>query len=402
MFLLSTIRMSFSNLKANAMRTFLTMLGVIIGITSILALLTIGQGVTDSVIDQLAGLGGSRATVEIDNDTVKPGFTDEELERFAALEGVDGVAPRLSSSHAVTLLPELTKSNYDSAYTVGRRVIGVNDFYFSSYTKSTGVKYGRSISVDDVKYRANVCVLGNELWKDLYGNYVPVGEVIMVNNTACTIVGVMNQLVGIDTSGNNSVIVPYTTAVHTFGMGLPDSFDVMISDGHDVDTVIERVENLCTTLLNSPDGEAFSVVNQEEILDMVLTITDLVLGMLAGIAVIALVVGGIGIMNMMLVTVSERTAEIGLRKALGARPSVILLQFLIEAVIISLAGGIIGVSLGLGASYLASVLIGYKFVFNPGTAALALLFSLAVGVIFGLLPASRAAKMNPIEALRSS
>ena len=133
MFLFSTIRMSLSNLKANAMRTFLTMLGVIIGITSILALLTIGQGVTDSVIDQLAGLGGSRATVEIEDDTIKKGFTDEELSRFASLEGVDGVAPRLSSSYAVTLLPGQTESNYDSAHTRWSRVIGVNDFYFSSY-----------------------------------------------------------------------------------------------------------------------------------------------------------------------------------------------------------------------------------------------------------------------------
>lgn len=402
MFLLSTIRMSLSNLRANAMRTFLTMLGVIIGITSILALLTIGQGVTDSVIDQLSGLGGNRATVSINDTTVKPGFTDEELARFAALEGVDGVAPRLSSYRTITLLPELTKSNYDSAYTTSRRVMGVNDFYFSTYTKNTGMVYGRSISTDDVKYRTNVCVLGYELWQRLYGNYCPVGEVVMVNNTACTVIGVMNKLVGIDVSGNDSVIVPYTAAVQTFAMGLPDSFDVVINSGYDADEVIARVELLCTTLLNSGTGNSYSIVNQEEVLDMVLTITDLVLGMLAGIAVIALVVGGVGIMNMMLVTVSERTAEIGLRKALGARPGVILLQFLVEAVIISLFGGIIGVLLGLAASYIASLLIGYVFTFNPMVAMLALLFSLAVGVVFGLLPARRAAKMNPIEALRSA
>lgn len=402
MLFLSILRMSFSNLRANAMRTFLTVLGVVIGITSILALLTIGQGVTDSVIDQLAGLGGNRATVEIENDTLKKGFTEEELARFAALEGVDGVAPRLSARHTVTLLPEKTSSNYDSAFTVPCRVIGVNDFYFSTYTKNAGMLGGRSISTDDVKYRANVCVLGNELWKELYGNYLPIGETIMLNNTACTIIGVMNQLVGIDISGNASVIVPYTTAMYTFSMGLPDSFDVEINSGYDPAEVIERVRNTCAQMLNSPDGDAFSVVNQQEILNMVLTITDLVLGMLAGIAVISLIVGGIGIMNMMLVTVSERTAEIGLRKALGARPSVILLQFLVEAVIISLFGGIIGVVLGLGGSYLASVLIGYTFAFDPGTVVLALLFSLSVGVIFGLLPASRAAKMNPIEALRSA
>ena len=402
MFFLSTIRMSFSNLRANAMRTFLTMLGVIIGITSILALLTIGQGVTDSVIDQLSGLGGNRATVTIHNTTVKPGFTDEELEHFARLEGVEGVAPQLSSYHILTLMPELTNSKYDGVYTISRRVMGVNDFYFSTYTKNAGMMYGRSISTDDVTYRTNVCVLGYDLWQRLYGNYSPVGEIIKINNTDCTIIGVMNELVGIDVTGNSSNIVPYTTAVQTFSMGLPDSFDVVISTSSNSDEVIARVENLCATLLNSAGDNGYSVVNQEEILDMVVTITDLVLGMLAGIAVIALMVGGIGIMNMMLVTVSERTAEIGLRKALGARPGVILLQFLIEAVIISLFGGIIGVLLGLGASYIASLLIGYSFSFNPMTVMLALLFSLAVGVIFGLLPARRAAKMNPIEALRSS
>ncbi|MBE6580720.1 MAG: FtsX-like permease family protein [Ruminococcaceae bacterium] len=402
MFLFSTIRMSFSNLRANAMRTFLTMLGVIIGITSILALLTIGRGVTDSVIDQLSGLGGNRATVTLENTTVKAGFTDEEMARFAALEGVDGIAPQLSSSRAVTLLPDLTQSNYDGPYTTQRRIMGVNDFYFSTYTKNAGLLYGRSISADDVAHRTSVCVLGYDFWQRHYGNYAPIGEVLMINNSPCTVVGVMNKLVGIDVSGNNAVIVPYTTASQTFAMGLPSSFDVVISSGANADEVIERIENLCAQLLNSNDKDTYRVVNQEEVLDMVLTITDLVLGMLAGIAVIALVVGGIGIMNMMLVTVSERTAEIGLRKALGARPAVILLQFLIEAMIISLFGGLIGVLLGLGASYVASLLIGYTFSFNPATAALALLFSLAVGVIFGLLPARRAAKMNPIEALRAT
>lgn len=402
MLIFSTIRMSFANLRANAVRTFLTMLGVIIGISSILALLTIGQGVTDSVIDQLAGLGGNRATVAITDRTVKPGFTQGELSRFAALEGVEGVSPSLSSNRVLTLTPELTSSKYDGVYTISRRVMGVTDFYFSTYTKNAGMLYGRSISSDDVTHRTNVCVLGYDLWQRLYGNYSPVGEVIKINNTECVIVGVMNQLVGIDVSGNSSVLVPYTTAAQTFSMGLPSQFDVVISSSYDTEEVIGRVRDLCATLLNSPRGEGYSIVNQEEVVDMVVTITDLVLGMLAGIAVIALIVGGIGIMNMMLVTVSERTAEIGLRKALGARPGVILLQFLTEAVIISLFGGLVGVGLGVAISYVASVLIGYTFVFNPATALLALLFALLVGAVFGLLPARRAARMNPIEALRSA
>ena len=397
----NTIRMSFSNLRANAARTFLTMLGVVIGISSIIALLTIGQGVTDSVIDQLSGLGGNRASVSITDRTVKKGFTDGELEQFAALPGVDGVAPTLSGTRVLTLSPELTKSKYDGVYTTGRRVMGVNDYYFSTYTKNAGMHLGRSITVDDVRYRTNVCGLGYDLWQRLYGNYSPIGEVIKVNNTDCTVIGVMNKLVGLDVSGNSALIVPYTTAVETFAMGLPTGFDVVIASSADTDEVIRRVGEVCADLLNSVNGTGYAIVNQEELLNMVLTITDLVLGMLAGIAVIALVVGGIGIMNMMLVTVSERTAEIGLRKALGARPSVILLQFLTEAVIISLLGGVLGVAFGIGISYLASVLIGYVFVYNPATVLLAVFFSLFVGVLFGILPARRAAKMNPIEALRS-
>ena len=293
MLIFSTIRMSFANLRANAVRTFLTMLGVIIGISSILALLTIGQGVTDSVIDQLAGLGGNRATVAITDRTVKPGFTQGELSRFAALEGVEGVSPSLSSNRVLTLTPELTSSKYDGVYTISRRVMGVTDFYFSTYTKNAGMLYGRSISPDDVHHRANVCVLGYDLWQRLYGNYSPIGEIIKINNTECVVIGVMNELVGIDVSGNSSVLVPYTTAAQTFSMGLPSQFDVVIASSYDTEEVIGRVRDLCATLLNSPRGEGYSIVNQEEVVDMVVTITDLVLGMLAGIAVIALIVGGI-------------------------------------------------------------------------------------------------------------
>lgn len=401
MFLLNTVRMSFANLRANAMRTFLTMLGVIIGISSIIALLTIGQGVTDSVIDQLSGLGGNRATVAIADRTVKRGFTEEELSRFAAIEGVAGVSPILRGTRVLTLTPELTNSKFDGVHVTARQVMGANDYYFSTYTKNAGMYLGRSLSADDVRCRTNVCVLGYELWQKLYGNYSPIGEVIKVNNTECTVVGVMNKLVGLDVSGNNALIVPYTTAVETFAMGLPSSFDAVIEQGEDSDEVILRIRELCASLLNSANGKGYTVANQEELLDMVLTITDLVLGMLAGIAVIALVVGGIGIMNMMLVTVSERTAEIGLRKALGARPSVILLQFLTESCIISLFGGVMGVAFGIGVSYLASVLIGYPFVYQPTTILLAVFFSFFVGVVFGLLPARRAARMNPIEALRA-
>ena len=307
----------------------------------------------------------------------------------------------MKASKAIVLIPGETKSKYDETYTEGRRVMGVSDQYFAANAQNVGMLVGREITEDDIASVANVCVLGHGLWSRLYNNYLPIGEIIRIDNIPCRIVGVMNQVVGLDTEANNSVLIPYTTAARTFEMGLPRSFDVIFRSADIGADVKSEVSAICSELLNSRNGSGFSIVDQQELADVVLTVTDLILGMLAGIAVISLVVGGIGIMNMMLVTVSERTAEIGLRKALGARPSVILIQFLTEAIMLSLAGGIVGVLLGLGISYIAATLIGYTFSYKLSTLILAAGFSLAVGVIFGIIPARRAARLNPIDALRA-
>ena len=397
----SLFRISWSNLWSNKVRTFLTMLGIIIGISSIIALITIGEGVTYAVVDQLSGLGSNPASATITNTKVKPGFTKSELERFASLPHVEGISPSLRSNRVVTLLPSQTTSIYEEAFQQSRRIMGVNDYYFSSNVKS-GMLFGRSITATDAEYATNVCVLGYTTWERLYGNYNPVGETIKIANIDFTIVGVMDSLLGMDTTGNYSVLVPYTVAIETLGMGLPKSVDIIVSDAAYMDDVLESVDRLCASLLNDATGRDYTVVNQQQMMNMVVTVTDLVLGMLGGIAAIALLVGGIGIMNMMLVTVSERTTEIGLRKALGAKPLTILAQFLMESVIISLLGGILGVLLGIGLSALASVLIGYEFAMKTTTILAATGFSFAVGVLFGILPARKAARMNPIDALRTA
>ncbi len=392
------IKMSFKNLVMNKMRTFLTTLGIIIGITSIIALITIGQGVTSSVIEQLSGLGGNRVTVEITNTTVKKGFTDAEMESFLEIEGVDGVSPTVRKNLIYTLVPGETNSNYNYVYNSATRIMGVNNYYFE-LVASNSLQAGRMINKDDIASATHVCILGYDIWKKLYGNYNPIGETIKISNMDFVIIGVMSQLVGLDTAGNYSIVVPYTTAMRDLQMGLVKTFDAVLDGTEETAVVVSKLEDRCAEIVGTTQG--YSVINQEEVLDIVVTITDLILGMLGGIAAIALLVGGIGIMNMMLVSVSERTMEIGLRKALGAKPSTIMVQFLIEAVIISMLGGVLGVAFGVVIAYLASILIGYKFVFQASTVLLAVGFSVSVGLIFGILPARKAAKLNPIDALRA-
>ncbi|MBR2349215.1 MAG: ABC transporter permease [Clostridia bacterium] len=392
------IKMSFKNLAMNKMRTFLTTLGIVIGITSIIALITIGQGVTSSVIDQLSGLGGNRVTVEITNTTVRKGFTDAEMESFLEITGVDGVSPTVRKNMVYTLVPGETNSNYNVVYNSTTRVMGVNNYYFQLVANDV-IKAGRAITDDDIDNATHVVVLGHTLWKRLYGNYNPIGETIKIYNMDFVIVGIMSELVGLDTAGNHSLIVPYTTAMRDLQIGLVKTFDAVVSASEDMDIVVSQIDDRCAEIMGSTSG--YSVVNQQEVMDIVVTITDLVLGMLAGIAAIALLVGGIGIMNMMLVSVSERTVEIGLRKALGAKPSVIMVQFLVEAVIISMFGGVLGVAFGAAIAYVASILIGYAFAFQATTVLLAVGFSVTVGLIFGILPARKAAKLNPIDALRA-
>lgn len=344
------IGMSFKNLAMNKMRTFLTTLGIIIGIASIIALITIGQGVTGSILDQLSGLGGNRVTVSLTDTRVTPGFTEEDMGRFEELNNVAGVSPSLNANKTLTFIPGETHSVYDYEHTTYRRVIGIDNYYFD-LSASEMLLAGRELYDYDVEYGTHACILGYDLWHDLYANYNPIGETIKIENMEFTIVGILNKLVGLETTGNNSVLVPYTVAMRDLKMGLVKTFDVVVSDAAAITATVSQMHDLCADIVGSTSG--YVIANQQEVMDIVLTVTDLVMGMLAGIAAISLLVGGIGIMNMMLVSVSERTAEIGLRKALGAKPSVILFQFLVEAVLISILGGALGVALGVVIAYLA-------------------------------------------------
>jgi putative ABC transport system permease protein len=270
----------------------------------------------------------------------------------------------------------------------------------------TLVARGRALNRLDMEQKTRVCVLDAALSQELFFGRDPLMQTVLVNGHTFTVVGVLSddadsdvlsQAVG---GSDSKLIVPYTTAMTIARTSYITSFDVHVKDTGKMDQAVDELENALYAAFNYKD-DTYSVVNMESLLDTMNTMLSLMTALLAGIASIALLVGGIGIMNMMLVSVTERTAEIGLRKALGAEPGQIQLQFLIESFILSLLGGLIGALIGVAVSYVFALVIGTGFRISWSAILLGVGFAAAVGIIFGWTPARRASNLNPIDALRS-
>jgi putative ABC transport system permease protein len=263
------------------------------------------------------------------------------------------------------------------------------------------LKSGRALNVLDCNSENKVCILGGSVAETIFPAKSPLGQSVIINGMTFNVIGVLAKTSDHSlTSDNNSVIMPYTTAMSLLHTGTITGADVYIAksaSAHETTAEIEQL--LFGAWSNRNDG--YTVTNMQNVIDTVKRVTDLLTGLLIGLASIALVVGGIGIMNMMLVSVSERTAEIGLRKALGAPPSLISRQFITESLFLSLFGGILGIFVGYGTAFAACKAIGVSFAPDIVSTALALFFSLAVGLIFGYTPAKKAGKLNPITALRA-
>lgn len=392
------LKMSFKNLRSNTLRTALSILGVLIGIASIIALMTLGQGVSSSVTDQLSGLGGNRITVQLSSTKVKAGFTDEDITRFAALPSVTAVSPVLTQSY-VQVITNDSRSAQTGGYSTYTQVMGTTEYFFRTDSQII-LKYNRGLTSSDVQQKMNYCVLGSTIAEKLFGNINPRGATIFLNNYEFVVVDVLKEIQGTNLAYNSFVFMPYTTARDRLLLGEVKQLEILVSDSGSVDAVYSSAKGLVDEMCNY-NSNYYKITNQKLIMDLVVTISDLIIGMLGGIAGIALVVGGIGIMNMMLVSVRERTSEIGLRLALGARPGSILLQFLVESVIISLIGGILGVGIGILIAYVACNIIGAVFQVSAGVILLSVAFSAGVGILFGFLPARKASKLNPIDALKS-
>jgi putative ABC transport system permease protein len=385
------LRLSLSRLRTSRLRAALTMLGVIIGVASVVALVGVGQGTTSNITSRLAGLGTNLLTISPTGGGDST-LTLGDADAIAALNGIGGVAPEISTNLTVT-------AGTESATTT---VVGTTPAYPS--VRAYDVWQGTFLTEVSLEGDLRVAVLGATTATTLGLGASDLGSQISVGGLPFRVIGILQAKGGTGFQDpDDQVIVPIGVVqkyfvggdtVRTIGVSVADP-DQMTAASAEITALLTDRHELAAT-----DTADFNVFNQTQLLEAASSITATLTLLLGGIASISLVVGGIGIMNIMLVSVRERTREIGIRKAIGARGRDILAQFLVEALTLSLLGGLIGIVVGLAVSAGIGQLAGWGFTFNPVTIAAAVLFSLAVGVVFGVWPARQAARLDPISALR--
>lgn len=393
--------MAWASLIANKMRSLLTMLGIIIGVAAVIALVSIGNGVKQDIEDSISSLG-SNLLVVLPGAPRTPGARSSQgsmkslkisdYEAIAKLEGVKAASPMTNGSYVVIY----QNKNWTTS------VAGVNSNFqdVNNWTMTSG----RFFSDKNVQNRERVAVVGQTVVKNLFADEDPVGKEIRVKNIPFRVIGVLKSK-GNGTMGNDqddTVLIPYTTSMERVeGIDYLRRVYVVAKDDGGIDRLQADIENLLRVRHNIKDTnlDDFNIQNMKSIMETVAQTTGTFTLFLGAVAAISLVVGGIGIMNIMLVSVTERTREIGVRKALGATYSVIVTQFLIEAVVISLMGGFIGIAFGIGVSKVIGMVSGMSTIVSVPTIIMSFAFSMAIGLIFGIYPARKAAKLNPIDAL---
>ena len=392
------VGLALSRLGTGKLRTALTMLGIIIGVASVVALVSVAQGATKGISNQLQSLGTNLITVS-------PGFTRtgatrgaigsattltlEDADSLAALDGVQAIAPELSTSKLVVV----------GSQNETTRVVGTTPGYLSVFAYT--IWAGTFLNQASVDINLREAVIGATTADNLSLTPSAIGSTIYVGGLPFELIGITQPKGGTSTA-DDQVMIPLSTAHELFiGSTSVSAIGLSATSQDGIDAVSSEITATLEQRHGITNGvDDFTIATQAQLLGTVSSVSDVLTLLLAGIASISLLVGGIGIMNIMLVSVRERTREIGIRKAIGARGRDILSQFLVEALALSLAGGLIGIGVGVLASFGIGTYAGWGFVFNPVTVLVAVGFSLIVGIVFGVWPASQAARLDPVVALR--
>lgn len=392
-----SITLSWQNIKGNKMRTFLTTLGIIIGVAAVISMITIVDGVINYVMGEFSSLGAGTLSVSAYGTPLKHGLTEADLAQIEALDNVAGVNPQIS------VMASGARRGADMVDSVS--IQGISDDYYINNPEL--VTIGRPLVYTDIEHESYVCVINQKLAENLFPGENPVGQEVLLGGISYRIIGMegesddlMAAMSAMGSSNDGSAKIPYTIAKKVTGTDGITSLEVYIENTDMTESLMDEIEGILYQAFNQRD-DGYSVFSMDSLLETMNSMMDTLTYMLAGIASIALLVGGIGIMNMMLVSVTERTKEIGLRKAMGATPGRIQLQFLLESVVLSLLGGVLGVVLGLLISVGVMALLDTPFAFSASAVALGVGFSTAVGIIFGWAPAKKASQLSPIDALRS-
>ena len=387
-------------LRRNVMRSFLTMLGIIIGVAAVIILVTLGKGATRQATEQIASLGSNLLMIH-PGKHMGPGQSSGAAPfKLADAEAIQREIPSLiavapASSSSMTAI--LGNENWTTAVT------GSTEQYFSLNNRK--IKDGRIFTSNETRVGVAVCVIGETVRIKLFGRQNPIGSQIRLNKLSCEVIGLL-EAKGQSTMGSDQddiVVIPLRTFQRRVtGKEDISIIQVSVRDGISTDKVKQDIARLLRVRRHLSDNEEdnFDVMDMKEIAKMLSGTTQVLTSLLSAVAGVSLLVGGIGIMNIMLVSVTERTREIGTRLAIGAMEREVLLQFLVEAVVVSSFGGLIGVILALISSVVLAGVLNVPFVLNVPIIFIAVLFSAAIGVIFGYFPARKAAQLDPIDALR--
>ena len=396
----NTILLALREIRRNVMRSVLTILGIVIGVAAVITMVTIGGGATVQVRQQIASMGSNLLMVS-PGKRLGPGQSTGSVP-FKQSDA-EAIAREISSLKAVAPVASQSVKAIFGNQNWSTQVTGSDNSYIMVTNRS--VKSGRQFSDSEVRSGAAVCIVGETVIKKLFGGQEALGEKIRLEKLSCEIIGILKGKgqSSMGTDQDDIVVIPLSAYQRRIAGNQDVSIiDISVQDGVSTEKVQKNIEQLLRVRrhLSPSDDDNFNVMDMKEIATMLTGTTQMMTALLSAVAAVSLLVGGIGIMNIMLVSVTERTREIGIRLAIGAFEREVLLQFLVEAVVLSSFGGLIGIVLALTASVWLAGVLGVPFVFNVGIVIVAFLFSAAVGVIFGYFPALKAARLDPIEALR--